>query len=381
MAKKYGRPLRRQKVKRYRRSFYSRGARLHGVILIALLAAVVLAVAWFAAPRMIDWASHTWYTVVRGRDLTSSSVASSASSSAAASSASSSEAAAGSAQAASEAASEADGAVLALPQTGGTAVVEGSWAEADITALTSEEGIRAAAQQFAAQGFVYVLIPLKDSGGSIYYASAVPAAAKSLADIQADPALIASVFKEYGLVPVAQLTAFRDPIAAYTDRSLAIQYNSNGENDYLWLDAANAAAGGKAWLNPYSAGAVEFIGDLIAEMHQAGFEQVALRCVQFPAAVSSKQDFGSTGGVSRSAQLAADIAVWQNRFEGAVTLWYRYTLSECTAVSSELGAPAVELGMRNLLVEGSAVPGSETYTALEQAAAAAGVEHVMYLEG
>ena len=39
----------------------------------ALVVVVVLVVGWLAAPHVLDWATHTWYTVVRNRDLSASS--------------------------------------------------------------------------------------------------------------------------------------------------------------------------------------------------------------------------------------------------------------------------------------------------------------------
>ena len=53
----------RQKVKRYRRSFYTREMRLKKGIGIAVLVVAVLAAAWVAAPHVLDWATHTWYIV------------------------------------------------------------------------------------------------------------------------------------------------------------------------------------------------------------------------------------------------------------------------------------------------------------------------------
>lgn len=368
---------RRKKVKRYHRSFYTREMKWRRALGVAVLVAVVLAAAWFAAPYVLDWATHTWYTSVRGRDLEAESAASSnavAAASAAASSQGEQEQPTPQPTTTPEPTPEA--------QADGTAIVDGSWAAIERSALTDEAAIRAAAQQLVEQGVSYAVVTLKDSRGNIYYTSGVAEAANSIADTTVDAALIASVFKEEGLIPVAQLAAFRDPVAAYTERSMAIQYRSNGEASYLWLDAANAAAGGKAWLNPYSSTAVDFIGELIAEVHELGFDQVALSYVQFPAAVSSKQDFGSTGGISRDRQLASDIAAWQARFDGAVTLWLRYSLSECTSTPSQLGASAVQLGMRNLLVsvpEGTTLD-DETRTALLQAAADAGVENVMMID-
>ena len=78
----------RQKVKHYHRSFYSRETRVKRGIGIVVLVAAVLAAAWFAAPHVLDWATHTWYTVVKDRDLEaeSASRAEAAASSAAASS-------------------------------------------------------------------------------------------------------------------------------------------------------------------------------------------------------------------------------------------------------------------------------------------------------
>lgn len=357
----------RQKVKRYRRSFYSREMRVKKGIGIAVLVLVVLAAAWVAAPHVLDWATHTWYTVVRNRDLSASSPAGGSASSAAESTASS---------VAEEpaASSEAQPEVVA-PTVDGTAIVEGAWAEADLTTLTDDAAIRAAAQQLAAQGAKYAVVTLKDAAGAVYYASQVPAAAASPAGVTVDPAKVASIFKDEGLIPVAKLAAFRDPAGARVDHAMAIRYKNQ---EYLWLDN-KASAGGNPWLNPYAAEAVQYIGDLIDELHTAGFDQIVLENVQFPSSTSSKQDYGSTNGVGRADQLTADITAWEQRFGGSVTLWYSYTLAEVTGTSPTLGVPAVELGVKNLLVR---VPSASTmtdeeHTALVQSQTEAGAEHVV----
>lgn len=358
----------RPKVKRYRRSFYSRKTQVKRVIGIIVLVAVVLGVAWLAAPHVIDWATHTWYTVVRNRDLSASSdsTASSAATSAAASEAASS--AASSEPAASSAAEP-------KPQTPGTAIIAGSWAEADVTALTSDEAIRTVAGQLAAQGAKYAVITMKDSAGTVYYPSQTAAGAANAAASTVDPARIAAIFKEEGLIPVAELAAFRDPAGARAVRTMAIGYTNQA---YLWLDN-KASAGGNPWLNPYSQEAVQYIGDLIDELHTAGFDHVVLENVQFPSAKNSKQDFGQTNGVDRAGQLTADIAAWQTRFGDSVTLWYAYSLGQVTDTSTTLGAPAAQLGMKNLLVQ---VPSKSTMdeaarAELLQTLADAGIEHTV----
>lgn len=357
----------RQKVKRYRRSFYSREMRVKKGIGIAVLVVVVLAAAWLAAPHVLDWATHTWYTVVRNRDLSASSPASESASSAAESTASS---------ASSEAASSSEAQpTVVTPTVDGTAIVEGSWAEVDVTTLTDDAAIRAAAQQLASQGAAYAVVTLKDASGAVYYSSSVSTAAANPAAVTVDPAKVASIFKEEGLIPVAKLAAFRDPAGARTDHAMAIRYKGQ---EYLWLDN-KASAGGNPWLNPYAAESVQYIGDLISELHTAGFDQVVLENVQFPSSTSSKQDYGTTNGVDRAGQLTTDIAAWEQRFSGSVTLWYSYTLAEVTGTSTTLGAPAAQLGVKNLLVRVPAASAlsEDERAVLVQTQTEAGAEHVV----
>ena len=347
---------RRPKVKRYHRSFYSRTARIKRCVGIVVLVLAVLGAAWLAAPHVLDWATHTWYTVVKNRDLEAESASRAASSEAAASSAA---AEAASSQAASE---------PAEPELDGKAITGGSWAEVDVTTLTDDAAIRAAAQQLKAAGADYGVVTLKDASGTVYYASAVAAAANGIVESPADPARIAAIFREEGIIPVAQIAAFKDPISSRTDRSMAIHYG-----DGLWLDAQKD---GNAWLNPYSAAAVEYVGDLVAEVQGMGFEQVILTNVQFPK-LSRKQDYGETSGVSRADQLKADIAALQSRFAGSMTLWFSYTLDQCNTNSVSLDVPAVTLGMDNLLVTADKAMDADSRTALEQSAAGQGVQHLV----
>lgn len=347
---------RRQKVKRYHRSFYSRSTRIRRGIGIAVLVAVVLGAAWLAAPHVLDWATHTWYTVVKNRDLEAESASRAAASSEAA------------ASSAAQAASSAAASEPEEPELDGKAITGGSWAEVDVSTLTDDAAIRAAAQQLKAQGAEYGLVTLKDANGVIYYASGAAAAAGSVTAAPVDPARIAAIFREEGIIPAAQLAAFKDPVSPRTDPSMAIHYNG----DALWLDAQK---NGNPWLNPYSEAAVEYVGDLVEELHGMGFEQVVLTNVQFPK-LSKKQDYGTTNGVSRADQLKADIAALQDRFAGSVTLWFSYTLDQCNTSSVALDVPAVTLGMENLLVTADSMDDAAREQ-LQQSAAENGVQHLV----
>ena len=237
-----------------------------------------------------------------------------------------------------------------------------------MSTLTDDAAIRAAAQQLKAQGAEYGLVTLKDANGVIYYASGAAAAAGSVTAAPVNPARIAAIFREEGIIPAAQLAAFKDPVSPRTDPSMAIHYNG----DALWLDAQK---NGNPWLNPYSEAAVEYVGDLVEELHGMGFEQVVLTNVQFPK-LSKKQDYGTTNGVSRSDQLKADIAALQTRFAGSVTLWFSYSLDQCSTSSVSLDVPAVTLGMENLLVTADSMDDAARQQ-LQQSATENGVQHLV----
>ena len=207
----------RQKVKRYRRSFYTREMRLKKGIGIAVLVVAVLAAAWVAAPHVLDWATHTWYTVVRDRDLSASSAVSESASSGTQSTAASEPAASSVPEKEPE------------PEVKGTDIVTGLWAEVDVTTLTDEAAIRSAARQLKAQGMTYAILTLKDTAGQVYYASQTAVGAANAAPTQVELTSVASIFKEEGLVPVAALTAFRDPAGARADQPVVAAEHQSDE--------------------------------------------------------------------------------------------------------------------------------------------------------
>ena len=223
------------KVKRYHRSFYSPGMWVKKAVGIIVLVAVVLVVGRLAAPHVLDRATYTWYTVVRNCDLSASSETP-ASSAAASSEATAEPAASSKVRADSE----------PEPAAPAGVIIKGTWGVLDTAAAKDEASPRAAARQLAQQGEAYAVVTLKDSAGNILYPYQVAAAAGSIEGASLEPALIHSVIKENGLVPLAKLAAFRDTIAARADRNMAIGYTGQA---YLRLDN-KASAGDNPWLNP-----------------------------------------------------------------------------------------------------------------------------------
>lgn len=345
------------KVKRYRRSFYSgrqRAARIAGGV-VALVA--LFAVGWLAGPAVINFGTSTWYSIVRGdSDAQPASEPESASVPQSAS------------EPESQPASEPQ--PTAAPQADGD-MTQGSWAFVDVASLTGEGAAEQVAQQLAGQGVTYAVVPLKDSTGIVYYASALPAAASSLSTTQIDGAAVAAVFKEQGIVPVAGVCAFQDPLAASANREMAVKYQGT---DYLWLDAAQDK-GGKAWLNPYSSAAVDYIGGIIDEAKAMGFEQIWLTAVQLPTTAGrDKASYGDTAGVTEAQCLANALAAWQEK----ATCWVEYPLNVASGQETRLTGGTIDaLGIENLAIEVSGELTEETQTQLDTAkAAAAGCDYV-----
>ena len=221
---------------------------------------------------------------------------------------------------------------------------EGGWAFVSISGLSSAEQATSTAQSLAAEGVRYAVVPCKDSQGYVYYNSSVATAQSSISATTFDASAVAAL-KDAGITPVAAICAFRDPLAPYVDRSLAVRYQ---DTDYFWLDAA-ADAGGKPWLNPYSDGSVAYITALIDEVRAMGFEQVWLTGVQFPTTAGrDKANYGDTAGVSMGQRLAQVLSGWQ----AGGDCWVEYPLSEVLAGSESqlLGASCAELGVKNLAI-------------------------------
>lgn len=373
----FKRKRRGRRLKRYHRSYYSGRGRAKRVGGLVLLVALVFGVGWFAGPHLLDLGTGFWYGVVKGRDTSDSRPADSTAAAQSGQTAQSG--------AASQPQPTATPEPTALPEVlqPTAQIVEGPWVTVNLSALGSPEAVRTAAESAAAGGAQYALITLKDTSGHLYYASQVAAAQRSIAASTVDAAAVAAAFKAAGVTPVASLAAFRDPIAAYTDRAMGIHY---ANSDYMWLDNT-AAAGGKPWLNPYSPLAVGFVGDLVAEVHGLGYDHVVLTRVQFPWQVSTKQDYGETGGLDRAGALAAAITAWDERFAGEVTLWYEYEYGECAAASQSLGALPAQLGAANLLMrveagdEENPGPTAEQVDAAVQAAKAGGASYVVVRQG
>ena len=354
------------KVRRYRSSFYRSRAywlRRGAVALVTL--AVLFGLGWFIGPAVINFGTHTWYSLKNGGEKGPTGPASSI------------------------AASQPQATPTPAPTPTPEPVkidTDAGWSYVTLSSLAGEEQARATAAALKDQGVRYAVITLKDRQGYIYYPSAQPLAAGSIASTTLDAAAAVQVLKEEGITPVANLYMYQDPLAAYTDtsRTAAIHYE---DTDYFWLDAA-AENGGRPWLNPYSDLAFDYLNGLLEEVKAMGFEQILLSAVQFPNGASARCGYGDTAGVEMPAQLAAIVARWQGwAKEEEMLLWFEYTLQQAAA-NPETGSPQLGggtlagLGLENVMITLPDDPEIDPAPLLEQARAnTAGVEYRVVRSG
>ncbi|MCI8622551.1 MAG: hypothetical protein HFG26_02690 [Provencibacterium sp.] len=136
------------------------------------------------------------------------------------------------------------------------------------------------------------LIDLKNAEGRVLYQSQVELA--STAGIQQEGAIdlaatIASL-QAAGYQTAGRIHAFRDALAPYADKAMAVQY---GDTGWTWLDNTEEA-GGRPWLNPYSSAAQEYIRSLALEAAGMGLPLLFIEAIQFPEGYGRDQaTFGS----------------------------------------------------------------------------------------
>lgn len=334
------------KVKRYRRSFYS--GRQRAMRVLAAVGGIVLlfALGWFAGPALVQLGSNAWHSLATEPSETSTPNSQT-----------------GTSQPEQPGSQPEQTEPSAQPtEQPGEDLTQGSWAFVDSSQLADPAAL---ASELASQGVGYAVVTLKDAAGNVYYNSGVETAAAGLVQGGFDAAAVAQALQQQGIVPVAGICAFRDPIAAGANRAMAVMYQ---DTEYLWLDAA-LESGGKPWLNPYSQLAVQYITDLMNEARSMGYQKIWLSGVQFPTpAGRSQANYGATNGVSEQQRLAALIDQWQQQDD----CWIVYPLEVASGANETLtGGPVAQLGIHKLAVQASQSLTEEENAQLEAAKGAA----------
>lgn len=131
----------------------------------------------------------------------------------------------------------------------------------------------------AANDIDYVEIPLKVSGGRIYYASSVneaqvSGAVASYITLQE----IVSEVRTAGYKPAAVISMFDDNIIPQSYPQMGYITAQSGQQ---WIDDA-LESGGKPWVTPFSDEAVNYLRNIAKEISEAGFEKIVCSDFVFP---------------------------------------------------------------------------------------------------
>lgn len=187
--------------------------------------------------------------------------------------------------------------------------------------MASVESLRTALAAVPQNEAEYIELPLKVSGGGVYYASSVLEAQTAVKSELTLSDIVKEVEKS-GFKPAAVISVFHDSIMpeAYPEGGYVL---SDGSSQ--WKDSS-----GKQWTTPYSQRVLDYNANLVAELTSAGFEQIICsdlifpdftesdlevldpvlgqndRCIALTSAANLLYDKAFTGGASMQIEVSAE---------------------------------------------------------------------------
>ena len=149
------------------------------------------------------------------------------------------------------------------------------------TALANQPALAQALNAAESSGCKVIIVPVKDTEGNLLYSSQVPAVKGTDIVTGTMPAgQITSVIKSRGFTSVKAL------LPTLLDKNTPLYVEDTGyrfaDDSYGWLDAA-ANNGGKPWVDPFRTGTKQYYAQLVRELTGAGFDEVLLSEMRFPA--------------------------------------------------------------------------------------------------
>lgn len=147
------------------------------------------------------------------------------------------------------------------------------------SSLSDIYSLEDALEEIKEVGTKYVAVPLKTSGGWIYYDSENRGA--NLSGAVSSYLMIDEIveeIKDADLIPVAYMSVLNDNVypATYPDAGYKI-----ADSGSIWLDNS-LENGGKPWLNPFTVEAVEYSKSIAEEITSAGFDKIIFADIKFP---------------------------------------------------------------------------------------------------
>lgn len=192
-------------------------------------------------------------------------------------------------------------------------------------AMASFEALSRAVSDAKAAGYTAVVLPLKQSGGKLYYASALEEAQQCGAVVSEQTAQqIAAMITEQGMHPIARMVTIAD--SCYPLISLEAGYVIE-ETGQRWLDKAEAD-GGKPWMNPFAAVSRDYLSAIAKELADAGFEQVLCAQTAYPKFYASDLTYIGSSVSDRKSRIQGLTSVLNALGDASAACVYEFDLYE-----------------------------------------------------
>lgn len=165
--------------------------------------------------------------------------------------------------------------------------------------LTDLPAVQAAVAQLPAG--TAVLLDVKNVRGEFYYQSLLGPAPKNV-DTAGITQLL-STLKQKGCYLIARFPAFRDFYFIMEDQTSRVPYGlpKAGGNGSLWPDKSIPNAQ-HYWLNPASAGALNYVVQIVTELRTLGFDEVVFSDFRFPNTDGIRFDGDKAATLNQAAQ-------------------------------------------------------------------------------
>ncbi len=140
--------------------------------------------------------------------------------------------------------------------------------------------LSAALSEASAAGYTAAVLPLRLEGGALQYSTKSELANECHATNEELPTLaeIAAKIAAADMAPIARIETISDTLVPTVQPKAGYHLK---DSDQLWLDDS-AAAGGKAWMSPFSEISLNYLQELTAEIVTSGFERVICSGIHYP---------------------------------------------------------------------------------------------------
>ncbi len=195
----------------------------------------------------------------------------------------------------------------------------------DEAAVASYEALEQAVSDAKAEGYTAVVLPLKQSGGKLYYASALESAQQCGAVVSEQSAKqIAAMITEQGMHPIAHMVTIADSCYPLISFEAGYVIEETGQR---WLDKAEAD-GGKPWMSPFAEESRAYLSAIAAELAEAGFVQVLCAETAYPDFYASDLDYIGSLVSDRQSRKEGLISVLNALGDASETCAYEFDLYE-----------------------------------------------------